>query len=99
MNIIQTKGLSSGSIFKFLFCGSFVLFFLFGLGCGIAALLGYNALTLNEQHIYGIAGLLGGIVLGVLLPIIFSILFWIILFIGSRLWSLFFGPLTFKFKE
>lgn len=99
MNTLQTRGLSAGSLFKFLFCGSLIPFFLFGLVCGIAAFFGHEAVTLNGKYVFGLAGLLGGLAIGVILPGIFSAIFWIIIFIGSRIWSLLFGPLNLKFKD
>lgn len=89
MKTIITRGLSAGSLFKLLFFGSFIPLFLLGVISGISAYMGYNAIMLNEQYVYGSTGLLTGIAFGIISPFIFSILMWILLVIGLWLWTRF----------
>lgn len=87
MNKISVSKLSFTSIFKLLFVGLVIPFFLFGIGCGVAAFLGCNTVTLNGANVYGLEGLLTGLFLGLLLPAIFSILFTVLMSFG--LWVYF----------
>ena len=101
MKTIITKGLSFGSILKFLYIGLAIPLFLLGVGFGIAAYTGSSIVMLNDTYVYGMKGLLTGvIVFGILLPLLLSISYGIIIFIGQFLWTRFSSfNLTFKDVE
>lgn len=98
MKTITTRGLAAGSLFKLLFLGSFIPFFLFGVLAGIGAFFGQDYVMVNDNYQYGILGLIWGIVIGILLPLLLSALVWILLFIGLWLWTRF-KPIDLTYKE
>ncbi len=53
--------LSMGSVMKLLFIANVMVWVPFGLGVGIAALVGADTVTWNEEPVRGMAGLLGGL--------------------------------------
>ncbi len=99
MKTITTRGLSFGSVIKFLYIGFAIPLFLIGLGLGIAAYMGSEVVMLNDTYVYGLKGLLTGIIgFGILLPLILSLVYGIILFIGQFLWTRF-SSFDLMFKE
>lgn len=89
MQTIESKGLSKGSLFKLLFTGLFPLIFILGVGCGIAALAGYSTVTLNNQYVFGMKGLITGVIIGLVLPIVMASFMWVIMAIGIWIWTRF----------
>ena len=58
---VPLAGLSMGSVMKILFIANVMIWAPFGLGIGIAALVGADTVTWNEEPVRGLAGLLGGL--------------------------------------
>lgn len=98
MRTLETRGLSAGSLYKFLFIGLITPLFLFGLGCGIASYFGYSTVSLNNQQVYGLKGLITGCVLGIVMPIIMAALLWCLIGFGVWVWSRA-RRITLTFKE
>lgn len=72
MQLIETKGLSAGSIFKILFMG-----LLFSLGpllitAAICSYFGVHVITLNGIYVFGLKGLLTGLIMAFSFPLLFA---------------------------
>ena len=89
MKTIESKGLSAGSLYKLLFIGLLTPLFIFGLGCGIASYFGYSTVSFNDQHVYGLKGLLTGCVIGIMLPIMMAAFLWCLTAFGIWVWTRF----------
>lgn len=84
LQIIQTKGLSAGSIFKILFIG-----LLFSLGplliiAAICSYFGKHVITLNGIYVFGLKGLITGLVMAPTFPLLFACI--LFLFISFGIW-------------
>lgn len=72
MQLIQSKGLSAGSIFKILFMG-----LLFSVGplliiAAICSYFGVHVITLNGVYVFGLKGLLTGLIMAFTFPLLFA---------------------------
>lgn len=98
MKTLTTRGLSAGSLYKLLYIGLAIPFFIIGLATGLAAFFGKDAVTYNDQYVYGVKGLIVGVVSGILSPILTAIGLWILMMIGIWLWTRF-KPIDLTYKE
>lgn len=89
MQIIESKGLSFFSLVKVLLAGLFIPLVLLGTACGIAAFFGHDTVSINEEYVHGISGLIGGIVIGALVPVILSLILSILMLPGTWIWTRF----------
>ncbi len=58
---VPVARLSMGSVMKLLFIANVMVWGLFGLGVGIAALFGADTVTWNKEPVRGLTGFLGGL--------------------------------------
>jgi hypothetical protein len=96
LEVIARK-ISKKSLFNLLFIGLF-----FGIGsfvilCGLAALLGAETITWNEESKTGLEGLLYSFLLAPMISGFFAGFFWVFLVIGLWIYS-FINPLKITFK-
>lgn len=87
MRTFDSYGLSAWSLYKLLYIGLALPLFVFGVGCGIASLLGRSTIQLNGAYVYGFKGLIAGVILGIVLPFILSFFLWMIMSIGILCWT------------
>ncbi len=87
MTTIKSRGLSAGSLYKIIYLGLSLPVFLLGLACGISSYFGHQTVTLNNQYVYGVKGLITGIVIGIVVPIILSAFMWVFMYISIWVWT------------
>lgn len=98
MQTISCRGLSVGSLFKILFIGLLIPIFLISVIYGVFALFGFDTVTFDGKHVYGIVGLLVALVIGIVLPSIMSAVLWLLILLGVWVYTRF-RPITLKLKD
>lgn len=89
MQSIESKGLCAGSLFKLLATGLFFPLFIVGVLCGIAALFGSDTVSLNNEYVHGMKGLVVGTLIGLILPVVMGAVLTVFMAPSIWLWTRF----------
>ena len=93
---VLIKRLTAGSLFKLTLIGWMLTIVPFCALCGVLSLMGYGTVTLNNEPVTGVKGLLTSLALGPLLAFAGSCIQWLFMAGGLWVYSLF-RPLTIQY--
>lgn len=93
---VRVRRIKSGSLFKLIFTGFAAIFLPIFLLCGIAAFFGKSTITVQQQHVTGIMGLVDAIIMAPFLIFFFTVFTWVFLYLGIRI-SGYFKPLVIEY--
>ncbi len=79
--------LSMGSVMKLLFIANVTVWGLFGLGVGIAALVGADTVTWNEEPVRGLTGFLGALGIAAILCFLATAVTGLLAYLGIWLYG------------
>jgi hypothetical protein len=86
---VRARKLTKKSLFKLLFIGFAIPLFPFVLLCGIASIFGAGTVTVNNQPVTGIMGLVAALIMYPIFCIIFPAIMWVGCAIGLWVYSKF----------
>jgi hypothetical protein len=93
---IHVRRIKAGSLFKLVAIGVFSVMVPLFIFFGVLALFGFRTVYVNQQQLYGFAGLFAAIVMAPIFSLIFSVLGWVALYIGIRVFG-HFKPITISY--
>ncbi len=95
---ITVKKISKRSLFKMLFIGFSLSFFVFFLMCGIASIFGAETVKWEETPVTGVSGLLLALAMWPIFSLFLALFMWCFVAFGLWIYSLA-KPLNLVFKE
>ena len=89
MYIVEAKKISKASLFKLMLIGALIGLFLLFLLCGIAAIFGYETVSLNGKPVTGVRGFITALMMWPIFSLFFTCFGWAIITFGLWIYSFF----------